>query len=98
MHRFKHRWIKPRATRQELAGYSYSGFKTLLRRLGYTVARDFFKTSGGVVKYRNRLYRFRYWNDPFVVDVSCPVGEFDRWANSVERTITFAEWLRENKK
>jgi hypothetical protein len=104
MHRFKHRWIKPRATREQLAGYSYSRFKTLLKRLRYKIARDFFKNSEGVVRHGSRLYRFRYWGDhytgdtTFVVDISCPIGDFDRWANSIERTITFTEWLRENKK
>jgi hypothetical protein len=39
------------------------------------------------------MYRFRWWNtDGFVVDISCTVNEFDRWANSVDRTISFTEW------
>jgi hypothetical protein len=28
------------------------------------------------------------------VDISCPLSEFDRWANSVEKTITFDDWRR----
>jgi hypothetical protein len=26
------------------------------------------------------------------VDVSCPIFQFDRWANSTDRTINFYNW------
>lgn len=90
-------------TKQQLAGMSCSEFKTLLKTHGYLVDRDFFKR-GSMAQRGGRLYRFRWWGTPttndftFVVDISCSVVEFDRWANSVERTITFFEWSQENKK
>ena len=87
---FKYQAQKP--SRQELAGMSASEFKTMLRRLGYRVPRDFFK-QGAVAQHKNRLYRFRYWAYPeFFVDKSCPVVDFDRWANSVDQTLNFYNW------
>jgi hypothetical protein len=26
------------------------------------------------------------------VDVGCPISQFDRWANSTDRTINFYNW------
>ena len=42
----------------------------------------------------NRLYRFRWWGavGEFFVDVSCPLGDFDRWANSVDQVVPFNAW------
>lgn len=97
------KWRHPKPTRDQLGGFSSSEFKTLLKRLGYPISRDFFKSDCSIVQYRGCMYRFRYWgnhynNDTtFVVDISCPVEEFDRWANSVEETITFTEWLKLQK-
>lgn len=82
-----------RPSRQELKGFSPSEFKTLLKRRGYKVRRDFFCDC---IAYRNgRMYRFRYWSTErgFEVDVSCPLAEFDRWANSIDQVLTFEEWL-----
>lgn len=80
--------------RQLLAGYSASEFKTLLRRLGFQVPRDFF-SRGSVAEKHNRLYRFRHWSEGFPVDVSDPVEEFDRWANSVARIVPFEDLVKE---
>jgi hypothetical protein len=89
--RIKYQHQKP--SRDQLWGMSPSQFKTMLRRRGYRVPRDFFK-QGSVAKRDNRLYRFRYWGGvgEFFVDVSCLINEFDRWANSVEQTINFYNW------
>jgi hypothetical protein len=76
---------------------SASQFKTLLKRQGFKVDRDFFKM-GATAQLGNRLYRFRYWAWPdFFVDISCPLNEFDRWANSVDRTINFYNFLEEHR-
>ena len=88
----KYRAKKPR--RNQLSGMSPSQFKTLLKRRGYKLNRDFFKW--GSVAYKNgRAYRFRYWTPEFFVDFSCPVKEFDRWANSVDKTINFVNWIEQ---
>ena len=88
-----------RPKRFELDGYSPSELKTLLKKLGHKVPRDFFKY-GCITKRRSLLYRWRYWgghpfsNDTtFVVDISCPKSEFDRWANSVDYCISFKEYI-----
>lgn len=94
--RFKYRAQKP--SRDRLWGMSPSQFKTLLKRKGFAVPRDFFKM-GAMARKGNRLYRFRYWAWPdFFVDISCPLNEFDRWANSVDRTINFYNFLELNIK
>jgi hypothetical protein len=77
--------------RDQLAGYSLSEFKTYLKQLGHKVPRNIANT-GYVTEYQNRAYRWRWWSDEgFVVDVSGPLEEFDRWANSVEETYSFGE-------
>ena len=77
--------------RDQLAGYSLSEFKTYLKQLGHKVPRNIANT-GYVTEYQNRAYRWRWWSDEgFVVDVSGPLEEFDRWANSVEETYLFGE-------
>ena len=93
--RFKYTVTKP--NRDQLSGMSPSQFKTMLKRRGFKVDRDFFKL-GAMAKRGNRLYRFRYWAHPdFFVDISCPLNEFDRWANSVDRTINFYNFLELDK-
>ena len=95
------RFSSPRPGRAELAGFSASEFKTLLRRRGYQLPRDFYQQAA-TARRGSRRYRFRYWGTPstgdsaFVVDVSCQDQQFDRWANSVEKTMTIAEWLADN--
>ena len=95
MKRFRIKGIKP----VSIGGMSPSEFKTMLKRLGHKVHRDFYY-HGCVSTYKNRYYRWRHWgdhytNDPtFVVDISCLKSEFDRWANSVDKIVTFesGEW------
>ena len=95
--KFKYKATKP--TRDQLWGMSPSQFKTMLKRRGHSVPRDFFK-SGSVSHYKGRAYRFRWWGDvygddtgEFFVDVSCPLKEFDRWANSVDEVVNFYNWI-----
>ena len=59
--KFKYIFKKP--DRDRLWGMSPSQFKTLLKRKGFKVDRDFFKM-GAMAKKGNRLYRFRYWAFP----------------------------------
>ena len=87
------KWKTERPSRNQLWGMSPSQFKTMLKRKGYKVGRDFFKQAA-VAHKNNRAYRFRYWSFPeFFVDVSCPLNEFDRWANSTDRVLTFGDWI-----
>ena len=87
-----------RISRQQLAGYSRSEFKTLLKRLGFKVPRQFFSLAC-VAEHKGRKYRFRHWgdcytNDPaFVVDVSD--RNFDRWANSTEQILTIEDFFKQ---
>jgi hypothetical protein len=91
-----YRHIKP--SRDQLWGMSPSQFKTFLKKFGYKVNRDFFK-KGSTATKGNKLYRFRYWAFPdFFVDISCPLNDFDRWANSTDRTINFYNWIENERK
>ena len=87
-----------RPSRDQLDGYSPSELKTLLKRIGHKVPRDFFGR-GCISTRRSLYYRWRHWGDhytkdeTFVVDISCPKSEFDRWANSVDYCITFKEYV-----
>ena len=85
---------RQKPTRNQLFGLSCSEFKTLLKRRGYKISRDFFK-NGSIAQYKGRMYRFRWWGDEFFVDISCPLGEFDRWANSTDDVINFFNWIEE---
>lgn len=88
---YKFKAKRPR--RDQLHGFSPSEFKTLLRRRGYKIGRDFFKY-GCLAHKGSRAYRFRWYSDgEFFVDKSCPRSEFDRWANSVDEVITIFNWL-----
>ncbi len=89
--KFKYKPKKP--NRAQLHGMSPSQFKTMLKRRGYKVSRDFFK-AGSIATYKGRLYRFRWWGQDgeFFVDMSCPISEFDRWANSTDNVIQFFNW------
>jgi hypothetical protein len=48
-----------------------------------------------VCKKGGRFYRFRFWSDPQEVDISDTA--FDRWANSTERRVLLAEFMKEVK-
>lgn len=87
------KWKAERPNRNQLWGMSPSQFKTMLKRKGYKVSRDFFKYAAVAYK-NNRAYRFRYWAFPeFFVDISCPLNEFDRWANSTDHVKPFYNWI-----
>jgi hypothetical protein len=89
----RYKYTAPKPKRHQLHGLSPSEFKSILKRRGYTFKRDFMKY-GCVAKYKNRLYRFRWYSDgEFFVDKSCIMSEFDRWANSVDEVKTFYNWL-----
>lgn len=82
---------RQKPTRKDLGGMSPSEFKTFLKQLNFLVYKQFFKFGSIAIK-GSRRYRFRWWNDGFVVDVSEPKSTFDRWANSVETILTFQEF------
>ena len=65
--------------------FNRHGFKPC----GNSTKRDAIKY--GCYKYRNRLFRPRRVNGEWVVDVSCPIPEFDRWANS--RAVDAQPWI-----
>lgn len=77
---------RQKPTRAQLNGLSCSEFKTVLKRLGFKIPRDFFRRAS-IAKRGSRLYRFRWWSDDFVCDISCDMIDFDRWANSVDKTV-----------
>ena len=66
-----------------------AALKTLLRRKGFSVPRDFYGFDSGIARKGSRIYRFRF--SVGVVDISCPRLDLDRWANSTEDTITIEE-------
>lgn len=79
--------LKTRPPREKLLGMSPSEFKTLLKRMGHRVPRDFYRGACISRKY-NRLFRWRWWaKEGFMVDIGEPDETFDRWANSVEVTV-----------
>lgn len=82
-----------RPKRDQLNGLSYSELKTLLKRKGHKVPKRWHVT-GFVTEFYGRLFRFRWWDGEFVVDVSCPLEDFDRWSNSCERSVPFKEWVK----
>ena len=90
----KYKYRAKRPKRDQLHGMSCSELKTLLKRRGYKIGRDFFKFC--IARYNNRLYRFRWWytGGEFFVDISCLYPDFDRWANSTEDVVTFNNWLK----
>lgn len=84
--------------RHQLNGLSYSELKAMLKHRGHKVPRCWWY-NGFVTEHKGRKYRFRWWNEDgqgFVVDVSCPLGDFDRWANSVDRIVPFDEWMSDD--
>lgn len=69
-----------------------AAIKTKLKRNGFKVGRAFFGFDCCVCKKGNRFYRFRFWSHPQEVDVSDT--DFDRWANSTERTVLLDEFMK----
>ena len=83
---------RQKPTRAQLNGMSCSEFKTALKRLGYKVPRDFFRR-GSIARRGSRRYRFRWWSEDFMCDVSVTSLEFDRWANSVWKQMPIGRVL-----
>lgn len=76
-----------RPPRDKLLGMSASEFKTMLKRRGFKIPRDFFKM-GCVSRKNDRRFRWRWWaDDGFIVDIGETDDLFDRWANSVEVSV-----------
>ena len=92
MRRIKVQHKSARPTKSKI-GMSPSQLKTMILRRGYRLPdnREFYKY-GSVAYYKGRAYRFRWWSDIPMVDISCPRVDFDRWANSVDKSIPFEEW------
>jgi hypothetical protein len=78
--------------RAEISGRA--AIKTKLKRNGFKVNRAFYGR-GCVCKKGGRLYRFRFWSNPQMVDISDTA--FDRWANSTERSVLLGEFMKEVK-
>ena len=81
------KWKYTRNKRPKFAGRA--AFKTLLKRNGFKVKRDFYGARCCIAQHGGRQYRFRF--DSGVVDVSCPLADFDRWANSTALTMSIEE-------
>jgi len=75
-------------TRPKFAGRA--AFKTLLKRRGFKVERDFYGFGCCIAKKAGRLWRFRFHAG--VVDMSCELKDFDRWANSTEVTFNLEDF------
>lgn len=84
---------------------SKSKLKTWLKRKGFKPTygdtyRDCLKC--GVLSKNGRYYRFRSNEHEFeggekrwTVDVSCPIDDFDRWANSCdEHAVELEEFMK----
>ena len=95
------KWKFRRPKRHQLSGMSCSELKGLLRRTvgPNRIRRNFFGWQGAVFQWKNRMYRIR-WSAPdeCMVDVSCEVADFDRWANSCEDEITLSDLVNRLRK
>lgn len=71
-----------------------SSLKTWLKRNGFKgegKPRQPIRETKGYVERSGRKFRIR----ADVVDISEPIPDFDRWANSTERTVTLEEFKKE---
>lgn len=66
-----------------------AAFKTLLKRNGFKVSRRFYGFDCCITKKSGRYWRFRFHDG--VVDMSCKIEDFDRWANSTDETLDLEE-------
>jgi len=67
-----------------------AAFKTLLKRNGFKVSRDFYGFGCCIASKSGRLWRFRFHAS--MVDMSCELLDFDRWANSTDKVINLEEF------
>jgi hypothetical protein len=81
-----------RPRREQLHNMSRSAVKTQLKLWGFKVPRDLFGYGCGIFSRGNRLYRLRWSAECVLLDESCTKPEFDRWANSTERTFTWSSF------
>lgn len=78
---------------------SDSSVKTWFARHGFKPAgfrsnsRNWFSHSRRVCRRAGRFFRIRKTDGQWVVDISDL--EFDRWANSTEKTVTLHEFMHE---
>lgn len=75
---------------KNICGMSRSEFKRRLTQRGHKLKRHFWKFCDSICY--NRLYRF-HWEGTPSVDISCPIEEFDRWANSTDETLTIEQFI-----
>lgn len=66
-----------------------AAFKTLLKRNGFKVPKDFYGCSCCIALKSGKQWRFRF--DDGVVDMSCNLRDFDRWANSTSEVINLEQ-------
>ena len=66
-----------------------AALKTLLKRNGFKFNRDFYGFGCCIAKKSNRYWRFRFLEG--LVDMSCTLNDFDRWANSTEDIMSIEE-------
>jgi len=92
-HSFRSTLNRQKPSRKELDGLSPSELKTLLKRNNFKIKRGFFKY-GSIARKGSRLYRFRYNQGMFVVDISEEKKNFDRWSNSVQEVQVFSYFRR----
>lgn len=76
-------------------GMTRSEFKTRLRRAGFKVPRDFWGRRCMIARLAGRLYRVRFEDTQCLVDQSCKLADFDRWANSTEQVLEFKEFAQD---
>jgi hypothetical protein len=92
MRKWKLRRVKP-----EVLGYSRSWLKTLLKRHGFNIRRDFYGFGSMCFDNGSYNYRIRTQNTQSgrpEVDISCHKQDFDRWANSLEETVTLSLFVQ----
>lgn len=80
--------MKFKHTRPKFAGRA--AFKALLKHRGFKVGRDFYGYSCCIAKKAGRIWRFRFHAG--MVDMSCELKDFDRWANSTEVTFNLEDF------
>lgn len=61
-----------------------SDLRTKLKRAGFKFPHDSKKLRWDAI-YGNRQFRFRFESLPRLIDVSEPLEDFDRWANSTHQ-------------
>lgn len=76
---------------------SRASIKSVLKRLGFKVPKNFWGFGCQTACKKSRMYRFRLYDDDgkksFVVDESCLKQDFDRWANSTESVYSFEDFV-----